>query len=58
MEEDYVCGGQFASENSKEKLTITQLKNIINYKNISDEVAQEIIESLYQLSIIAYHNKI
>jgi hypothetical protein len=36
------------------KLTVEQVRNSINFKNISEEEAQQIIESLYKLSVITY----
>lgn len=36
------------------KLTIEQVKKCEDFKNISDEMASEIIDGLYKLSIITY----
>ena len=37
------------------KLTIEQFKILTNNKNVTDEMAEKTIESLYELSIIAYY---
>lgn len=39
---------------SPKKLTIEQLKKYQGFQSISDEIAREIIEGLYKLSIITY----
>jgi TolB-like protein len=38
-----------------EKLTVKQLKTLIGDDTISDDLAENIIDSLYRLSVIAYH---
>ncbi len=42
------------NENESCKLSIEDLKKLTNDKNISIELANEIINSLYTLSLIAY----
>jgi hypothetical protein len=36
------------------KITIEQIRNCDDFKNISEEMANEIIDGLYKLSIITY----
>ena len=36
------------------KLTLEQIKSCVDFKNISDDMALEIIDGLYKLSIITY----
>jgi hypothetical protein len=43
------------SESEGKKLSKEKLKELIGDDSISDEVAVEMIDSLYQLSVIAYY---
>ncbi len=36
------------------RVSVSELRNCKEFENISDEEAQSVIESLYQLSLIAY----
>ncbi len=57
MQEQHQCDGLLYSKYDEigiPKLSIEQLKKLINEENISDKLAEEIINSLYHLSVIAY----
>ena len=40
------------------KISIDKFRKLTNDKTISDDLAEQIIDSLYQLSVIAYEMKI
>lgn len=42
------------SEIKKDRLTIEEVREFKDFENISDEEAQELIDFLYELSILTY----
>jgi hypothetical protein len=44
----------FIEESAPKRITIEQLKQHTEFKSISDEEAESIIETLFQLAVLAY----
>jgi hypothetical protein len=45
----------FIERHAPKKLTMEQVRRHKEFENITDEEANNIIETLYQLAVIAYH---
>jgi len=46
---------EFIEENAPKRITVEQLRKYKGFENVSEEEANNIVETLYQLAVIAYY---